>query len=87
MMNRVLILTVLVVSGLLSACEKSDTDAALDKAQNMAHEAAEATKDAASEAAEATKEATGEAMEYTGDKVQDAGEAVSEAGKSMQTPE
>jgi len=86
-MNRLLILTVIVVSGLLTACEKSDTDAALEKAQNVAHDAAQATKDAASDAAEATKEATGEAMEYTGDKVREAGEAVSEAGKSMQTSE
>ncbi len=86
-MNRILILTVIVVSGLLTACEKSDTDAALEKAQNVAHDAAQATKDAASDAAEATKEATGEAMEYTGDKVREAGEAVSEAGKSMQTSE
>ena len=86
-MNRLLILTVIVVSGLLTACEKSDTDAALEKAQNVAHDAAQATKDVASDAAEATKEATGEAMEYTGDKVREAGEAVSEAGKSMQTSE
>ena len=87
MMKQSLILSVLVVTGLLTACEKSDTDAALEQTQNVVRDAAEATKDAASDAAEATKEATGEAMEYTGDKVREAGEAVSEAGKSMQTSE
>jgi ElaB/YqjD/DUF883 family membrane-anchored ribosome-binding protein len=75
-MNRLLVLTVLVMSGLLTACEKSDTDATLEKAG-----------DAASDAAEATKEATGAAMEYSGDKMREAGEAVSETGKSMQTGE
>ena len=86
-MNRFLVITVLVMSVLLSACEKSDTDAALEKAHDVATDAAEATKNAASKAAESTKEATGQAMEYTGEKVQDAGEAISETGKSMQTPE
>jgi hypothetical protein len=86
-MNRFLVLTVLVMSVLLTACEKSDTDAAMEKANDVATDAAEATKNAASDAADATKEATGEAMEYSGDKVREAGEAVSETGKSMQTPE
>jgi ElaB/YqjD/DUF883 family membrane-anchored ribosome-binding protein len=76
-MNRFLILAILVMSGLLTACEKgSDTETTLDKAA-----------DVASDAAKATKETTGEAIEYTGDKMQQAGEATSEAGKSMQTPE
>jgi ElaB/YqjD/DUF883 family membrane-anchored ribosome-binding protein len=71
-----MVITVLVMSSLLGACERSDTEATLDKAG-----------DAASDAAKATKEATGAAMEYTGDKMRDAGEAVSETGKTMQTPE
>jgi major membrane immunogen (membrane-anchored lipoprotein) len=76
-MNRFLVLTVLVMSGLLTACEKGDTDdATLEKAGDIA-----------SEAADATKKATGEAIEYTGDKMQQAGESVSETGESMQTPE
>jgi len=75
-MNRFLVLTVLVMSGLLTACEKGDTDATLEKAGDIA-----------SETADATKKATGEAIEYTGDKMQQAGESVSETGESMQTPE
>lgn len=75
-MKRLMVMTILVMSGLLSACEKGDTEATLDKAGN-----------AASDAANATKEATGAAVEYTGDKMREAGEAVSETGKSMQTAE
>ena len=75
-MHRFIVI-MLVMSGLLTACEKSDdTQTTLEKAGEVA-----------SEAAEATKEATGEAIEYTGDKMQQAGEAVSETGQSMQTPE
>jgi predicted small secreted protein len=86
-MKRFLISAVMVMSVLLTACEKSDTDATLEKAHDVATDAAEATKNAVSEAADATKEGTGQAMEYTGEKVQEAGEAVSETGKSMQNPE
>jgi len=50
-MNRLFVVTVLVVSGLLAACEKGDTDAALEKARTTAHETAEATKEAAGSAA------------------------------------
>jgi major membrane immunogen (membrane-anchored lipoprotein) len=75
-MNRFLVLTVLVMSGLLTACEKSDTETTMDKAA-----------DVASDAADASKKATGEVIEYTGDKMQQAGEAMSETGESMQTPE
>jgi hypothetical protein len=76
-MNRFFVITVLVMSGLLTACEKSDdTQTTLEKAGEVA-----------SDAAQATKEATGEAIEYTGDKMQQAGEAVSETGESMQTSE
>jgi predicted small secreted protein len=75
-MNRFFVLTVLVMSGLLAACERSDTDTAMEK-----------TRDVTSETAEDAKKATGEAMEYTGDKMREAGEAVSDTGKSMQTPE
>jgi hypothetical protein len=71
-MKRLMVMTILVMSGLLGACERSDTEATLDKA---------------GDAAKATKEATGAAMEYTGDKMREAGEAVSETGKSMQTAE
>ena len=76
-MNRFFVISVLVMSGLLTACEKSDdTQTTLEKAGEVA-----------SDAAQATKEATGEAIEYTGDKMQQAGEAVSETGESMQTSE
>jgi len=76
-MNRFLVLSILVMSGLLTACEKSsDTETTLDKAA-----------DVAGDAATATKEATGEAIEYTGDKMQQAGEAMGETGESMQKPE
>jgi hypothetical protein len=70
-------LTVLVMSGLISACEKSDdTQTTLEKVGEVA-----------SDATDATKEATGEAIEYTGDKMQQAGEAMSETGESMKTAE
>ena len=69
--NRLFVVTVLVASGFLAAGEKTDTDAALEKARDVAHETAEATKEAASDAvaatreiAEATNETTGEAMGY-----------------------
>ena len=75
-MKRFLVLTVLVVSGLLTACEKGDTETTMEKAA-----------DVAGDAADATKKAAGEAMEITGDKMQEAGEAVSETGESMKTPE
>jgi len=75
-MKRFLVLTVLVMSGLLTACEKGDTETTMEKAA-----------DVAGDAADATKKAAGEAMEITGDKMQEAGEAVSETGESMKTPE
>jgi len=75
-MNRFLVLTILVMGGLLTACEKGDTETTMEKAA-----------DVASETADATKKATGEAIEYTGDKMQQAGEAMSETGESMKTPE
>jgi len=75
-MKRFLVLTVVLMSGLLTACDKAETETTMEKAA-----------DVASEAADATKDATGEAMEYTGDKMQEAGEAVSETGESMKTPE
>jgi len=75
-MKRFLVLTVLVVSGLLTACEKGDTETTMEKAA-----------DVAGDAADATKKAAGESMEITGDKMQEAGEAVSETGESMKTPE
>jgi uncharacterized protein YgiB involved in biofilm formation len=87
LMNRILTVAVLAASGLFAACEKSDTDAALETAKDVASDTAEATKDIAHDVTQTTKEATGEAMEYTGDKVREAGEAMSETGKSMQTPE
>jgi|GEM_PF-2749713 ElaB/YqjD/DUF883 family membrane-anchored ribosome-binding protein len=76
-MKRFLILTVLMMSGLITACEKSDD------AQTTLEKAGEVAGDAA----DATKEAAGEAIEYSGDKMQEAGEAVSETGESMQKPE
>ena len=76
-MKRLLILTVLMMSGLITECEKSDdTQTTLEKAGEVA-----------GDAANATKEAAGEAIEYSGDKMQEAGEAVSETGESMQKPE
>jgi len=75
-MKRFLVLTVLVMSGLLTACEKGDTETTMEKAA-----------DVAGDAADATKKAAGESMEITGDKMQEAGEAVSETGESMKTPE
>lgn len=76
-MKRFLIMGIVAFSMFLVGCsDNGGGQTTLDKAGEVAGDAAEATKDAA-----------GEAMEYTGDKMQEAGESMSETGQSMQSPE
>ena len=62
-MKRFLLFAVLLMSGLLTACEKSsDTESTLDKAADVAGEAVEKTGDKMEQAGEAVSE-TGESMQ------------------------
>jgi predicted small secreted protein len=66
-MKRFLILTVLMMSGLITACEKSDdAQTTLEKAGEVAGDAADATKEAAGE----KMQEAGEAVSETGESMQ-----------------
>jgi len=84
------LLTVATMTLVLSACEKMDSESttqAIEATKAVASDAYDVTRDVAGDAYDVSKDTAGKAAVYTGEKMQQAGEYLSESGKSIQSPE